>query len=129
MLFAITSMLSFTRLAYILPAHESLGTLQISIGKMIDDMIRCVCPALHAPVQGSSSWVGDSLAPHTRPCSGVILCFVLRSDPGGDQGTICSAGGRLQEIPRLSLTPAISATMKLQAQLWVSSIFLGRGDL
>uniref|UniRef100_G3VYI3 Transient receptor ion channel domain-containing protein n=1 Tax=Sarcophilus harrisii TaxID=9305 RepID=G3VYI3_SARHA len=39
-LFAITSMLSFTRLAYILPAHESLGTLQISIGKMIDDMIR-----------------------------------------------------------------------------------------
>ncbi|XP_074256414.1 short transient receptor potential channel 2-like [Saimiri boliviensis] len=44
-LFAVTSMLSFTRLAYILPAHESLGTLQISIGKMIDDMIRCV-PAL-----------------------------------------------------------------------------------
>nr|AAG29950.1 transient receptor potential channel 2-alpha [Mus musculus] len=39
-LFAVTSMLSFTRLAYILPAHESLGTLQISIGKMIDDMIR-----------------------------------------------------------------------------------------
>uniref|UniRef100_A0A8C6T1Y4 Transient receptor potential cation channel subfamily C member 2a n=1 Tax=Neogobius melanostomus TaxID=47308 RepID=A0A8C6T1Y4_9GOBI len=38
-LFAVTSMLSFTRLAYILPAHESLGTLQISIGKMIDDMI------------------------------------------------------------------------------------------
>lgn len=41
-LFAVTSMLSFTRLAYILPAHESLGTLQISIGRMIDDMIRCV---------------------------------------------------------------------------------------
>lgn len=40
-LFAVTSMLSFTRLAYILPAHESLGTLQISIGKMIDDMMRC----------------------------------------------------------------------------------------
>ncbi|KAK1788213.1 hypothetical protein P4O66_016678, partial [Electrophorus voltai] len=39
-LFAVTSMLSFTRLAYILPAQESLGTLQISIGKMIDDMIR-----------------------------------------------------------------------------------------
>uniref|UniRef100_A0A2K5JUJ5 Ion transport domain-containing protein n=1 Tax=Colobus angolensis palliatus TaxID=336983 RepID=A0A2K5JUJ5_COLAP len=39
-LFAVTSMLSFTHLAYILPAHESLGTLQISIGKMIDDMIR-----------------------------------------------------------------------------------------
>ncbi|CAM4336951.1 unnamed protein product [Lepidochelys olivacea] len=39
-LFAVTSMLSFTRLAYILPAHESLGTLQISIGKMIDDMSR-----------------------------------------------------------------------------------------
>ncbi|KAG9466333.1 hypothetical protein GDO78_016785 [Eleutherodactylus coqui] len=39
-LFAVTSMLSFTRLAYILPAHEKLGTLQISIGKMIDDMIR-----------------------------------------------------------------------------------------
>ncbi|KAM9658970.1 LOW QUALITY PROTEIN: protein XNDC1N [Trichechus inunguis] len=39
-LFAVTSMLSFTRLAYILPAHESLGTLQISVGKMIDDMIR-----------------------------------------------------------------------------------------
>uniref|UniRef100_A0A2K5NWI7 Transient receptor ion channel domain-containing protein n=1 Tax=Cercocebus atys TaxID=9531 RepID=A0A2K5NWI7_CERAT len=38
-LFAVTSMLSFTHLAYILPAHESLGTLQISIGKMIDDMI------------------------------------------------------------------------------------------
>uniref|UniRef100_A0A3Q3AN89 Transient receptor potential cation channel subfamily C member 2b n=1 Tax=Kryptolebias marmoratus TaxID=37003 RepID=A0A3Q3AN89_KRYMA len=38
-LFAVTSMLSFTRLAYILPAHESLGTLQISIGKMIDDMM------------------------------------------------------------------------------------------
>ena len=43
-LFAVTSMLSFTRLAYILPAHESLGTLQISIGRMIDDMIRCVLP-------------------------------------------------------------------------------------
>uniref|UniRef100_A0A2I3H8G1 Transient receptor ion channel domain-containing protein n=1 Tax=Nomascus leucogenys TaxID=61853 RepID=A0A2I3H8G1_NOMLE len=41
-LFAVTSMLSFTHLAYILPAHESLGTLQISIGKMIDDMIRCI---------------------------------------------------------------------------------------
>ncbi|XP_068572677.1 short transient receptor potential channel 2-like [Cebidichthys violaceus] len=39
-LFAVTSMLSFTRLAYILPAHESLGTLQISIAKMIDDMMR-----------------------------------------------------------------------------------------
>ncbi|XP_034745351.1 short transient receptor potential channel 2-like [Etheostoma cragini] len=39
-LFAVTSLLSFTRLAYILPAHESLGTLQISIGKMIDDMMR-----------------------------------------------------------------------------------------
>ncbi|XP_056140236.1 short transient receptor potential channel 2-like [Lampris incognitus] len=39
-LFAVTSMLSFTRLAYILPAQESLGTLQISIGKMIDDMMR-----------------------------------------------------------------------------------------
>ncbi|XP_053161976.1 short transient receptor potential channel 2-like [Hemicordylus capensis] len=39
-LFAVTSMLSFTRLAYILPAHETLGTLQISIGRMIDDMIR-----------------------------------------------------------------------------------------
>ncbi|KAM9221782.1 LOW QUALITY PROTEIN: protein XNDC1N [Dugong dugon] len=39
-LFAVTSMLSFTHLAYILPAHESLGTLQISIGKMINDMIR-----------------------------------------------------------------------------------------
>uniref|UniRef100_A0A670HM83 Ion transport domain-containing protein n=1 Tax=Podarcis muralis TaxID=64176 RepID=A0A670HM83_PODMU len=39
-LFAVTSMLSFTRMAYILPAHETLGTLQISIGKMIDDMIR-----------------------------------------------------------------------------------------
>ncbi|XP_074873634.1 short transient receptor potential channel 2-like [Carettochelys insculpta] len=41
-LFAVTSMLSFTRLAYILPAHESLGTLQISIGKMIDDMIQFI---------------------------------------------------------------------------------------
>ncbi|KAJ7996009.1 hypothetical protein DPEC_G00232630 [Dallia pectoralis] len=40
LLFAVTSMLSFTRLAYILPAQESLGTLQISIGKMIDDMMR-----------------------------------------------------------------------------------------
>ncbi|XP_056612042.1 short transient receptor potential channel 2 [Triplophysa dalaica] len=39
-LFAVTSMLSFTRLAYILPAHESLGTLQISMGRMIDDMMR-----------------------------------------------------------------------------------------
>ncbi|XP_059575915.1 short transient receptor potential channel 2-like [Alligator mississippiensis] len=38
-LFAVTSMLSFTRLAYIPPAQESLGTLQICIGKMIDDMI------------------------------------------------------------------------------------------
>ncbi|XP_073719224.1 short transient receptor potential channel 2 [Misgurnus anguillicaudatus] len=39
-LFAVTSMLSFTRLAYILPAHESLGTLQISMGRMIDSMMR-----------------------------------------------------------------------------------------
>ncbi|MGH0164515.1 UNVERIFIED_CONTAM: hypothetical protein FKN15_047340 [Acipenser sinensis] len=39
-LFAVTSMLSFTRMAYILPAHESLGTMQICIGKMIDDMMR-----------------------------------------------------------------------------------------
>ncbi|KAI7801212.1 putative short transient receptor potential channel 2, partial [Triplophysa rosa] len=39
-LFAVTSLLSFTRLAYILPAHESLGTLQISMGRMIDDMMR-----------------------------------------------------------------------------------------
>lgn len=48
-LFAVTSMLSFTRLAYILPAHESLGTLQISIGRMIDDMIRWVPPRGGAP--------------------------------------------------------------------------------
>lgn len=95
-LFAVTSMLSFTRLAYILPAHESLGTLQISIGKMIDDMIRCVCPALHTPAQASSDRVRDSLVPHTRPHSGVVLCFVLRSDPGGVWGTMCSAGGCLQ---------------------------------
>ncbi|KAL4608518.1 short transient receptor potential channel 2-like [Arapaima gigas] len=40
LLFAVTSLLSFTRLAYILPAQESLGTMQISIGKMIDDMMR-----------------------------------------------------------------------------------------
>uniref|UniRef100_A0A672JSI0 Short transient receptor potential channel 2-like n=1 Tax=Salarias fasciatus TaxID=181472 RepID=A0A672JSI0_SALFA len=40
LLFAVTSMLSFTRLAYILPAHETMGTLQISIGKMINDMVR-----------------------------------------------------------------------------------------
>uniref|UniRef100_A0A4W3IG83 Transient receptor potential cation channel subfamily C member 2b n=1 Tax=Callorhinchus milii TaxID=7868 RepID=A0A4W3IG83_CALMI len=39
-LFAITSMLSLARLTSILPAHETLGTLQISIGKMIDDMMR-----------------------------------------------------------------------------------------
>ncbi|TKC35925.1 hypothetical protein EI555_003960, partial [Monodon monoceros] len=32
--------LCFTHLAYVLLAHESLGTLQISIGRMIDDMIR-----------------------------------------------------------------------------------------
>lgn len=57
-LFAVTSMLSFTRLAYILPAHESLGTLQISIGKMIDDMIRCVPSLLPA-----SSPLTDSLRP------------------------------------------------------------------
>lgn len=56
-LFAVTSMLSFTRLAYILPAHESLGTLQISIGKMIDDMIRCVLSLLRA-----TSPVIDSVA-------------------------------------------------------------------
>lgn len=86
-LFAVTSMLSFTRLAYILPAHESLGTLQISIGKMIDDMIRCVCPALHTPAQASSGRVRDSLVPHTRPHSGFVLCFVLRSDHGGVRGT------------------------------------------
>ncbi|XP_028322371.1 short transient receptor potential channel 2-like isoform X2 [Gouania willdenowi] len=40
LLFAVTSMLSFTRLASILPAHETMGTLQISIGKMINDMMR-----------------------------------------------------------------------------------------
>ncbi|XP_043548664.1 short transient receptor potential channel 2-like [Chiloscyllium plagiosum] len=39
-LFAITSMLSLARLTSILPAHETLGTLQISIGRMIDDMMR-----------------------------------------------------------------------------------------
>nr|XP_032833606.1 short transient receptor potential channel 2 [Petromyzon marinus] len=38
--FAITSALSFTRLAFILPAHESLGTLQISIGKILGDIFR-----------------------------------------------------------------------------------------
>ncbi|KAM8812661.1 LOW QUALITY PROTEIN: short transient receptor potential channel 2-like [Rhynchonycteris naso] len=37
-LFAVTSMLSFTHLAYILSAYESLGT-HISIGKVTDDMI------------------------------------------------------------------------------------------
>ena len=46
-LFAVTSMLSFTRLAYILPAQESLGTMQISIGKMIDDMMRSETRIMH----------------------------------------------------------------------------------
>uniref|UniRef100_G1U024 Transient receptor ion channel domain-containing protein n=1 Tax=Oryctolagus cuniculus TaxID=9986 RepID=G1U024_RABIT len=60
-LFAVTSMLSFTRLAYILPAHESLGTLQISIGKMIDDMIRCAAlltspPSPFLPLARSASF-------------------------------------------------------------------------
>ncbi|VFV19333.1 short transient receptor potential [Lynx pardinus] len=90
-LFAITSMLSFTRLAYILPAHESLGTLQISIGRMIDDMIRfmfilmiiltaflCGLNNIYVPYQETERlgkttpmWSGNLLAPSsTCPTSG-----------------------------------------------------------
>lgn len=43
-------MLSFTRLASILPAHESLGTLQISQGQDDDDMIQYSLSAQHPPL-------------------------------------------------------------------------------
>uniref|UniRef100_G3QU42 Transient receptor ion channel domain-containing protein n=1 Tax=Gorilla gorilla gorilla TaxID=9595 RepID=G3QU42_GORGO len=70
-LFTATSTLSFTRLAYILLAHESLGTLQISIGKMIEDMIRfmfilmiiltaflCGLNNIYVPYQ-KTEWLGN----------------------------------------------------------------------
>lgn len=85
-LFAVTSMLSFTRLAYILPAHESLGTLQISIGRMIDDMIRCVLPCLWRLLPTLSSEIlGSALCGHR--CSGAARlspdCGLQRSlSPG-----------------------------------------------
>uniref|UniRef100_A0A8C9BPG4 Ion transport domain-containing protein n=1 Tax=Phocoena sinus TaxID=42100 RepID=A0A8C9BPG4_PHOSS len=63
--------LCFTRLAYVLPAHESLGTLQISIGRMIDDMIRfmfiltiiltaflCSLNNVYVPYQ-ETEWLGN----------------------------------------------------------------------
>lgn len=34
-LFAVANILSFSRISYLLPANESLGPLQISVGRMV----------------------------------------------------------------------------------------------
>ncbi|RUS92006.1 hypothetical protein EGW08_000219, partial [Elysia chlorotica] len=39
-LFAMANILSFSRIAYILPANEFLGPMQISLGRMIDDILK-----------------------------------------------------------------------------------------
>lgn len=39
-LFAFANVLSFSRLSYILPINEFLGPLQISLGRMIGDIVR-----------------------------------------------------------------------------------------
>ncbi|XP_070534007.1 short transient receptor potential channel 7-like isoform X2 [Ptychodera flava] len=39
-LFALANVLSFTRMAYVLPASELLGPLQISLGRMVYDIVR-----------------------------------------------------------------------------------------
>ncbi|GFR70679.1 short transient receptor potential channel 6 [Elysia marginata] len=39
-LFAMANILSFSRIAYILPANELLGPLQISLGRMIEDILK-----------------------------------------------------------------------------------------
>lgn len=90
-LFAVTSMLSFTRLAYILPAHETLGTLQISIGKMIDDMIRCAAVVLLActcplPRPGSRMLAGPT--PGRSPTERSSSC------PSLGRGCGCCLPGR-----------------------------------
>ncbi|XP_025087044.1 short transient receptor potential channel 6-like [Pomacea canaliculata] len=41
-LFALANILSFTRICYLLPANESLGPMQISLGRMINDILQFV---------------------------------------------------------------------------------------
>ena len=42
-LFALANVLSFSRMSYVLPVSEFLGPLQISLGRMLGDIIRfCV---------------------------------------------------------------------------------------
>ncbi|XP_060587786.1 short transient receptor potential channel 7-like [Ruditapes philippinarum] len=42
-LFAIANIISFSRISYLLPANEALGPLQISLGRMLADIIKCLC--------------------------------------------------------------------------------------
>ncbi|GFO25029.1 short transient receptor potential channel 6 [Plakobranchus ocellatus] len=39
-LFAMANILSFSRIAYILPANEALGPMQISLGRMLEDILK-----------------------------------------------------------------------------------------
>ena len=41
-LFALANVLSFARTTYVMPSHELLGPLQISLGRMIGDITRFV---------------------------------------------------------------------------------------
>ncbi|KAL4234378.1 hypothetical protein ACF0H5_006025 [Mactra antiquata] len=41
-LFAIANIISFSRISYLLPAYEALGPLQISLGRMLTDILKCL---------------------------------------------------------------------------------------
>ncbi|WAR18167.1 TRPC7-like protein, partial [Mya arenaria] len=42
-LFAVANVLSFSRISYFLPVNAALGPLQISVGRMIKDILKCLC--------------------------------------------------------------------------------------
>lgn len=42
-LFSVANVLSFARIAYILPASETFGQLQISYGRMLQDVFKFIC--------------------------------------------------------------------------------------
>ncbi|KAH3830216.1 hypothetical protein DPMN_103457 [Dreissena polymorpha] len=42
-LFAVANVLTFSRISYFLPVNAALGPLQISVGRMIRDIIKCLC--------------------------------------------------------------------------------------
>lgn len=84
-LFAVANVLSFARTTYVMPSHELLGPLQISLGRMFADIARFI--VLFLLVRNASSNSPDTnyysslqnavvAVACVRPNSGRLFCFL-----------------------------------------------------